>query len=403
MGGRLSSGTYYLSIDKIVQSVLLFGSIFLINFGYYKKILYLNPAHLIMILLCVYSGFKICMHRFIKLKYTKHMTVVAVFQIFGLVLHGFSAYDFLVVMTVLLVMLALLNDVFNVELFWSIVEIWAIIATLMVMIQSIAYYFAGVAIDFFPIALVDELRLAEDQKLHIAIIQNGIYRPAAFFAEPSHFTHFVSPLLIQYMLTEDLRQKKFKLLIFVSVGVVLTTSGIGIATVVGIWVLYGLQLLYSKKKRYLLYGLGLLTILSMCFIILLNYNATFQESILRIFTGSSTSISALQGRTAGIEGLFNTLDEGEFWFGTGEISNRIDNRFIGGIFQLIYQNGIFSAILYILVFLYAAIKLNKGKRWNALYIILISFFAGIHSYPSLIYNAFAIYSGFLPSYTDKKY
>lgn len=377
--------------NSMIQSILFLGIIFMLNLGYYKRIVSISPSQIAMMMLCIYSVFALYFKRIVVLK---HMTFITMFQIYVLCVHGFSAYDVFSACTILLTLLTLLNGRLNMELFWTVLEIWAFIATILIIFQAIIFYTTGTAVDLFPVALVDANRLAEDKALHLNIVQNGIIRPAAFFAEPSHYAHFVSPLLIQYMLTEEKRTKKFKLLIIISIGVVLSTSGMGIAMVAAVWLFYIFQLLYSKKKKYLFYGICLLMIFVSMFIILFNNNAAFQKSIVRIFVASASSSSAVGGRTAGIEDMFYMLDETEFWFGTGEAKNRINGGFIGGIFQIIYQNGVIGAVLYTCIYVYSALKLCKGSRWQSLYVILISFFAGINNNAYLIYFVFTIYSGF---------
>jgi len=109
---------------------------------------------------------------------------------------------------------------------------------------------------------------------------------------------------------------------------------------------------------------------------------------------SDIGSSAITGRTAGIEELLNILNGRELWFGTGEVENRIAGGFIGGTFQVLYTNGIIGVALYLMIYLYAAIKLPGGKRWHSLYLIGISFVAGINSIYFLLYYIFTIYSGF---------
>ena len=377
--------------NSMIQIILFLFIIFMLNLGYYKQIFSSSPSQIAMLLLCIYSISALCLKRIINLK---HMFFLTIFQVYVLLIHGFSAYEMLSICTILLVVLALLNNRFNIELFWSVLDFCAVIATVMIFFQAIIFYVSGTAVDLFPVSLVDAKRLAEDSSLHLNIVQNGIIRPAAFFAEPSHYTHFVSPLLIQYMLTEEKRKVKKKLIIFVSIGVVLSTSGMGLVLVAALWIFYVFQLIYSRKKKYLLYGICLLVFFIGIFIFFFNNNAYFQKSIVRIFIPSSFSSSAIGGRTAGIENMFRMLNGNEVWFGTGEATNRINNGFIGGIFQIIYQNGVLGAILYTCIYLSSAFKLREGNRWQSLYVILISFFAGVNNNAHLIYFVFTIYTGF---------
>lgn len=377
--------------NEIIQSLLFIGIIFLLELGYYKKLLSISPAQWLLMLLGMYSILVIALKKTISLK---HMVFIGAYMIYALVAHGFSTTDFINTVALLSATIALLNRRFDMDRFWSLVEVGAVIATMMIIVQTVSYYVFGYPLDLFPVSLVDEWRLSTDTTLHLDIVYNGLMRLAAFFAEPSHFVHFVSPMMFQYMLTEEKRRKKFKLLVFVSIGIVLTTSGMGIFTVATLWLFYVLKMLGSKKIKYLFYGLALLITFILVVVLLFNYNAAFQASILRIFMSSNIGSSAITGRTAGIEELLNILNGRELWFGIGEVENRIAGGFIGGTFQVLYTNGIIGVALYLMIYLYAAIKLPCGKRWHSLYLIGISFVAGINSIYFLLYYIFTIYSGF---------
>ena len=108
-----------------------------------------------------------------------------------------------------------------------------------VMLQCIAYYFGGFIIGdnrFFLLPFQEMLSMASSKYLGLGSMVTsggGLFRPSAFFMEPSHFTEYCVMGLISLML-RDKKVVRFKT-VFVSLGMILTTSGLGICMTIVLW------------------------------------------------------------------------------------------------------------------------------------------------------------------------
>ena len=171
--------------------------------------------------------------------------------------------------------------------------------------------------------------------------------------------------------------KSFGIAVFLSVGVIASTSGIGIASLIVVWLLsYWTEIVENKK---LLKGLfGILAFVIVFFIAYL-VSDSLRESVLRVVgLGETSNYNAFSGRTNGIKFMFETLrGKPELWYGTGEYIVRWYTwGFLGGIFRTIYEYGMIGAILFVFVFLSLGLKMKSWHRWIAFYMLALSLVTG---------------------------
>ncbi len=130
----------------------------------------------------------------------------------------------------------------------------AMAAGIGIIIQSICYYLFD-----FHLQLVATGLLLEESEAWIGLVETGliningsvsaIYRPSAFFLEPSHMFLYLVPSLFLLLLSPEMNRVKRISAVVLSVGLILSTSGMGIAVVAGAWLL---QLGFSNGKENLL-------------------------------------------------------------------------------------------------------------------------------------------------------
>lgn len=130
----------------------------------------------------------------------------------------------------------------------------AMAAGIGIILQCICYYLFG-----FHLQLVVTNWLLEESHAWVKLAQTGIigitgkasafYHPSAFFLEPSHMFLYFVPNLFLLLLTPEMNWLKRISAILLSIGLVLSTSGMGIALVVGAWLL---QLGFCKGKENIL-------------------------------------------------------------------------------------------------------------------------------------------------------
>lgn len=113
------------------------------------------------------------------------------------------------------------------EKFYKACKIVAIAATLFLMIQFIAYYGFGVVV----MGDIPFLTPAEE-----GFVSIGYGRPNSFFYEPAHYAIYVAPVYAMAIL-----RKEYKMVVFLFVGVVLSTSTTGIVLLVLIPILINIR------------------------------------------------------------------------------------------------------------------------------------------------------------------
>ena len=172
----------------------------------------------------------------------------------------------------------------------------AITAGIGIILQSICYY-----LFHFHLQLVVTDLLLEESNAWVKLVQTGIigvngkagafYRPSAFFLEPSHMFLYFFPNLFLLLLTSDTNWMKRISATILSIGLILSTSGMGIAVVVAAWLLH---LGFGKGKENLLRFKHLFSkqniLRCIAFVIVFSLIALalpfLRYSIMRVFMGS---------------------------------------------------------------------------------------------------------------------
>ena len=171
----------------------------------------------------------------------------------------------------------------------------AMAAGIGIILQGICYYLFGFHLQLVATELLLEeshawVRLAETGIIGVTGYASAFYRPSAFFLEPSHMFLYFVPSLFLLLLTPDMNWLKRISAVILSVGLVLSTSGMGIAVVVGAWLLhlgFGngktnlLRFKHLFNKRNILRCIAFVLI----FVVIALSLPFLRYSILRIFIG----------------------------------------------------------------------------------------------------------------------
>lgn len=340
----------------------------------YKQIFSISPTYLALILCIPFT-----LIRLRNKKIVKNLGWITAYLLYCLVSHGVGGSEIIVTVLFLIYALAANSGVFDENLIWKSVVVISCIATAGILLQTLCYYLLGTRLFLCPTNLMDESIWMQygvetsDQALSLAL-----YRPASIFLEPSMFAQYVVLGVMYLRLSEAKDKTSFRIAVFLSVGVIASTSGIGIASLIVVWLLsYWAEIVENKK---LLKGLfGILAFVIVFFIAYL-ISDSLRESVLRIFgLGETSDYNAFSGRTNGVEFMFEALrGKPELWYGTGEYIVRWYTwGFLGGIFRTIYEYGMIGAALFVLVFLSLGFKTKSWHRWVAFYMLALSLVTGI--------------------------
>lgn len=194
-----------------------------------------------------------------------------------------------------------------------------------------------------------------------------IYRPSAFFLEPSHMTNYASVGLISCLL---LGRPNYIKAAAISLGVVCTTSGMGIVLVGGIWAIF--PFIATKK----LDGLKIKRILILLSLFLVAvsvlYQLPFFKNALNRITGSSSTYSSTQynaiwGRTLYWQTYISPMSGKELLLGYG--NSALPDVYFTGLMTIVYSYGLIGVCLlyFSLVMLLLRSKNNGCKLLLLIY------------------------------------
>ena len=342
----------------------------------YKQIFSISPTYITLIICSPFV-----MIQLINRKKTsvKNVGWIAAYLLYCLASHGIGLSELIVTVIFLLYALAVNNGIFNENLIWKVVVAVSCIATVGVLLQTLCYYILGMRLFLCPTHLMEEtvwrqygVQTAEK------VYDTGLYRPASFFLEPSMFAQYVVIGIMFLRLSGAKDIKNFRIAIFLSVGVIASTSGIGIATLIVIWLLsYWTEI--AKKKNLLkgLYGIFAFVIV---FFVAYSVSDSLKEAVLRIFGfGNMSDYSAFAGRTRGVRFMFDALKgKPELWFGTGEYIVRWYTwGFLGGIFRTVYEYGMIGATLFVFAFFSLGLRTRSWQKWIAFYVLALCVVTGM--------------------------
>lgn len=255
----------------------------------------------------------VCLKLLFRLRSLKWKNVLialplVLFQIFRVFAHGTTFMELAhgVVLSAYFIVIALGG--INLKYVARSAYLVAMAAGIGIIIQGICYY-----LFHFHLPLVVTNLLLEESEAWVKLTQTGIigvtgnasafYRPSAFFLEPSHMFLYFVPNLFLLLLTPDTNWLKWISAAILSIGLVLSTSGMGIAVVVGAWLLH---LGFGKGKENLLRFKHLFSkqnilrcIAFMLVFLVIAFSLPFlRYSILRIFLGSQTVNAMIAAKEA---------------------------------------------------------------------------------------------------------
>lgn len=265
--------------------------------------------------------------------------------------------------------------------FRRVLEWIAVLAAVCVSLQTICHYLLGIHI---PMIIEAFCTSSVQVQYHSAITTGtvlGMYRPCAFFLEPAQYTCCCILGLLSMLCNDRVNYKKS---IFVSLGIVLTTSGMGIALTFSLWVwryILGDSRIGIVKRVRNICGIVVLAIIA--FIILSRFSF-FQMAIGRIFSSNET-IGALEGRTMRWDTLFAGHSISEFIWGYGY--EAIPEFYITGFMSTVYAYGIVGYFFLIMFFIRMFFKGDRFVKMICMLFVALMFVANVNGF---IYTVFVL-------------
>lgn len=312
---------------------------------------------------------------------------IIMYTIFSLFKSDMNLTVIITSLVLVLYVMASNNKLFNFHLIRRVIEIVSIISAIVVILQTAFFYIFH--IDIITVNFNYILSDLEFYSLRIGNYYNGLYRPAAFFLEPAHFSSFVSIGLLSIILNNEDKNRIIKA-VLISVGLILTTSGLGIGLFVMLWGVYFLNMGKASNGSNVFIKRYLIIILFVLVIFLLLQFSFFSVSIQRIF-GTVGGYNAVLGRLFWWNTYFNSLNGGNLLFGLG--INALPNAYFTGFMQLLYAKGIIGCILFYWSVLIGLKFPNDFSRYTSIILVLLSFSTAAISFSSLVFYLPLIYLG----------
>lgn len=370
-----------------------------------------NMAITVMIVIAAYLILRIFLdvHN-VKWGAIAFVAVMVVYWIFRVVNHGTTVAEFGQSGVFVVFVLAVALGKINLDTMLKACRAVCLLASFYLIFQYIFYYGFKIHLQMAP---TDLLVKSADQWILVA--QTGItgvtgrvgnlYRPSAFFLEPAHVYLYMFPHLILMLFNDKITKKVLAMAAMISLGMVLTTSGMGIAAVGGIWALFlifrderdgSFRLANILRKRNLI-ALGILVLGFAGAMVCVPF---VRSAVLRIFVPGSTGTTAIGGRVNRAFDLVMTMESWQWLYGMADNTHGLGIH-MPGILDVLYRHGIIGTLLSYELYVKCTCKLPLAYKLMGAVILVTSLFSGhTHSLVGMLYFMLVLMSGF--NYVDKE-
>ena len=349
------------------------------------ELAFFNPSLAITSVIAVIALIRLGMH---KIKVNNGFLLLIIYGLYASIIHGITIVNVMREMAQIIVFLAVINDLFNIKKLKSYYRIIAIFATILIILQYFCFYILD-----FHIQLVDISLLNPKNSQWFDLVRTGMigvtgsllsfYRPSAFFLEPSHFAIYCIPVIVTTLFSQTGDERSERLIaLFVSIGILFSTSGMGIGMVVICWAVY-LGFFYGQngkvrtiqlKKLFSRRSIALMLLFLLILAILYITVPIFQKSVARIFFSErAAGLSAIEGRTAtGLRSL-GMLQGIRTLIGFGDIYDIADWN-MSTFFFVTFKFGVIGMVLYYSFYIYSFFKLKREAQFMTGAFLILSLF-----------------------------
>ena len=371
---------------------------------HYKGV-FINAAVTVLLLVFPYAIIRLYRKRFLYLQNIWFVMPLICFFIFKVIDHGTNVSELGQAVIFAVLVIAIACGCFDTKYFIRVITIVSVLASLLIMTQYVCYYVLHIHIQLVPISLLLDksnqwVLAAKTGRASITGRVTKFYRPSSFFLEPSHmFIYLFTPLMLN-LLSSESGKRELKISVIITMGMVLSTSGMGIMTAIGSWaVFFGMK--GSKDEhfsitRYFRPATVTIILLGMATLVFMFFKVPFfQNSILRIVGSGSDYTNAISGRVSSGNALIGKLRGVELLIGVEDTLSGIEFN-MSGFNATMYRYGIIGTIISYMFYLQGFYKLRGKYFWLAAVIVLLSFFSShTHSTMFMIYSTFVYVDGYI--------
>ena len=325
------------------------------------------------------------------LKKTKisQRSIVVVFPLllyflFQVIDHGTSLSELMRVVCLIVFALAFSSEAVSPKLFIRIAVSVSCIASVLIILQYICYYALGFHLQLVPASLLlnsanQWVLLAQTGRIGITGKVSNLYRPSTFFLEPAHMFLYLFPPLFYELLHPDFGSGEKRKAILISIGIILSTSGMGIVVTASVWLLHfakrgGKDSKLSLTK--LMRPRNVITIILIIVAITFLYFRVefFQKALLRVLSSSGRE-SVISGRIASGNAYISSMRGRQLIFGISDSYVDEIEFHMSGFNGAIYRYGIIGTVLSYIFYVKCLFDLKDQQFWISVVILIISFFS----------------------------
>ena len=341
-----------------------------------------NAGFTVLILLWPWAMLKLAMnYRELKPANIGIVLGLVVFMVYKEVIHGVSLFGLAYAVVMIVYFLAAACGGINLKKIVSAAAKIAMVASILICVQYVCYYILQ-----FHLQLVPTQLLLPESEIWVAGAQTGVigvtghrgdlYRPSAFFLEPSHMYLYLFPQLMLVLLASGMDRNRLKKAVLFSVGILLTTSGMGLVTVVCAWLLFiafynPVDKSFAFKNFFRKQNLLLMLAFAVCAVIAIVTVPFVRAAVMRFLDTSSGG--AIAGRTRRAFGLLATMSGTQWLVGVTANVSHIDFN-LPGFVATLYKFGVVGVLLSYSGYVYTLIKVKAPYIWISALIIMLSLF-----------------------------
>lgn len=374
---------------------------------HYKSV-YDNAATVAMICAFFCFGVKLLRLKQWRLGFVLPLILMSIYEICN---HGTGISEIAREALLTAYFIAAASGAIDLKYFRKIAACIALVAGALLVVQYICYYILGFHLQLAAVSLLDSsaeqwVQLVQTGRISVTGKEMRFYRPSAFFLEPSHIALYCFPSLAAVILDEKFDRRHIAAAVLLSLGILLSTSGMGIGMVFGLWGVWLLRKLMGKgsireQLKRVLQPKSLIWLGGAAAFVLLLYIGIepFRMSVNRIFYNPDGS-NAITGRMGTGITAIRGMSGLEIWFGKSKWGN-VHNWNMAGFFYTFYTQGCFGMLLSYGFYLNSLRITRNAWFWTALLLIGLSFVT-VHTHAAfyMLYYVLLLLSGY-PLEQDK--
>lgn len=242
---------------------------------------------------------------------------------------------------------------FTKELLFRSYLLLAKVATSYILIQTAMWYLFRIKLwGYLPFFLYEP-----EYKIRLYTEVSGLYRPTSFFYEPAHYFEYVFYAIILLLFEENAKKDKKSIYeaIYISLGVMASTSVQGIACIACIWGIWMFVMYYRGKGRYVPRVFVIMCVIIPVAVVAL-LCSSFGSTIIARVTTTEIGQNAVVGRMSAWT-----------WLGGRNISHWLFGSGYGNIPQGYWSNwpfelwciGIFGVLIIVIIYFKAYMRTRE--------------------------------------------